>query len=163
MANEGVLKFNHPISGLGTVTAKILKPDDTVRDNQTAEVLDDIGHANLYTNDGGITIFAGDSVQFSIAGVNITAGTYQPEVSVVNLAEAMKAITGLSVAGGTWTWEKIMRITTAFIAGNWRVKSSDISKQELMDAENGTTIILEQSITRSPSAGNKYRNITVLI
>jgi len=78
------------------------------------------------------------------------------------IVAAMKAMTGIT-EGGTMTWETVMKIMTAFIAGNWRVKSGDSTKQELLDAENGTTVILEQSITRSPSAGNKYRDITVKI
>ena len=56
-----------------------------------------------------------------------------------------------------------MKIMTAWAAGNWRVKPTDITKQELMDAENGTIIILEQSLTKSPSAGGDYRDITVKI
>ncbi len=93
--------------------------------------------------------------QFSIQNrfVNITA----EEVVI-----AMKAMTGIT-EGGTWTWEKVLKITTAFAAGNWRVKPTDASKQELMDAENKTTVILEQDITKSPTVGNKYRNIVVKI
>ncbi len=78
------------------------------------------------------------------------------------IVAAIKAMTGIT-EGGTWTWEKIMKITTAFMAGDWRVKATDASVQQLMDAENGTTVILEQSITRSPATGSKYRDITVKI
>jgi len=82
-------------------------------------------------------------------------------LDVDELAAAMKAITGLT-EGGTWTWEKIMKIVAAFAAGDWR-KSADGTKQELMDAEDGTTVILEQTLTRSPAANANYRNITVKI
>ena len=287
MANEGVIKFSHPVSGLATLTAQIRKPDDTLRDAQSAEALDDSTHDSLYSNAGAITIETGDSVIIDLVGTPaIGGGEYQPESSVsdktgfslstagvlaiwhqltaavvtastmgklvidflnatitsratsakqdtmettlglaatesnVNskhsttdgkidfiqsditlvkaetdlldgmiiedsagnqftvaalrnaptaemdadeLAIEMKAITGLAVSGGTWTWEKIMRITTAWIAGNWRLKTTDANVQELMDAENGTTIILEQQLTRRPGAGNDYRNITVKI
>ena len=74
------------------------------------------------------------------------------------LAATMKAISGITV-GGTWTWEKIMKICTAWISGNWRVKPTDATKQELMDAENGTTVILEQSLSQT----TPYRTITVKI
>ena len=174
MANEGVIKVQYPVAGLTTITAKILKPDDTVRDGQTAVALRDdqeINQDNLYSNPGAITIEPGDSILAYLSGVNFTAGEYQPEVTVINpddckmtaseLEAAMKAITGITV-GGTWTWEKIMKITTAFVGGDWRL-SADGTKQELMDAENGTTVILEQTLTRSPVAGSKYRNYTVKI
>ncbi len=83
-------------------------------------------------------------------------------MDTTELAAAMKAITGITV-GGTWTWEKIIKITTAWIAGNWRLKSTDANVQELLDAEDGTTVILEQSLTRAPGAGLDYRSITVKI
>jgi len=89
-------------------------------------------------------------------------GAIFAEISEDQIVAAIKAITGIT-EGGTWTWEKVMTIMAAFIAGNWRVKTADSTKQELMDAENGTTVILEQSITRSPAAGSKYRDITVKI
>ncbi len=70
-------------------------------------------------------------------------------------------MTGIT-EGGTWTWEKVLKITTAFAAGDWRLNSAG-TKQELMDAENGTTVILEQDLTKSPANGNNYRDITVKI
>ncbi len=168
MANEGVIKVQYPDSGLATITCKILKPDDTVRDGQTSVALTDSGHVNVYSNTGAVTIEAGDSVLFYISGVNFTGGEYQPEVTVINpddckmdaneLANAMKAITGITV-GGTWTWEKIMKIATAWIAGNWRDKPNDNTKQELMDAEDGTEIILEQTLKKT----TPYRTIVVKI
>lgn len=84
------------------------------------------------------------------------------EMDADELADAMKAITGLTV-GGTWTWEKTEKIRNAWMAGNWRVKETDPDVQELLDAEDGTTVILEQDLTRSPTPGNKYRDITVKI
>ena len=97
--------------------------------------------------------------QFTIAALQ-NAPT--AEMDADELAIAMKAITGIT-EGGTWTWEKIMKIMTAWTAGNWRVKATDSNTQELLDAEDGTTVILEQTLTRSPSAGNDYRKITVKI
>ena len=83
------------------------------------------------------------------------------EMDPTELANAMKAITGLT-EGGTWTWEKIMKITTAMMGGDWQLNAAG-TKQELLDAEDGTTVILEQELTRSPSASGKYRDITVKI
>ena len=86
MANEGILKFGWPTAGLGTVTAKILKPDDTVRDSQSAEALDDSGHAKLYTNTGAITIQTGDTVQVFIGSVLVGPGVeFRPETAAIAL------------------------------------------------------------------------------
>jgi len=82
MSNEGTIKVVHAVAGLLTVTAKILKPDDTVRDSQTAIVLSDSGHANLYTNSGAITLEAGDSIVPYFDGVSYGNGErYEPIVS----------------------------------------------------------------------------------
>ncbi len=84
MANEGILKFGWPTAGLGTVTAKILKPDDTVR--EAAVALDDSGHTKLYTNAGAITIQTGDTVQVLIGSVLVGPGTeFRPETAAVAL------------------------------------------------------------------------------
>jgi len=125
-----------------------------------------------------------DTIDGVVDGIKITtdklddtleddAGTYRftenaleeaptAEMDPTELAAAMKAITGIT-EGGTWTWEKIMKITTAWIAGNWRVKASDTTVQELLDAEDGETVILEQALTRSPAGGANYRAITIKI
>ncbi len=93
MANEGVIKFGWHVDGLATVTAKILKPDDTVRDAQTAEALDDSGHANLYTNAGAITIQTGDTVQVTIGSVLVGPGTeYRPETAAVSLRTTIASV-----------------------------------------------------------------------
>ena len=93
MANEGILKFGWPTAGLGTVTAKIVKPDDTVRDSQSAVALDDSGHDKLYTNAGAITIQTGDTVQVSINSTLAGPGTeYRPETAAVALRTTIASV-----------------------------------------------------------------------
>ena len=93
MANEGILKFGWPTAGLGTVTAKILKPDDTVRDSQSAVALDDSGHAKLYTNAGAITIQTGDTIQVFIGTDLVGPGTeYRPETAAVALRTTIASV-----------------------------------------------------------------------
>lgn len=104
-------------------------------------------------------VIDGETVNSVLAEFSIENRNCDNKVDIVTAMLAMVGIT----EGGTWTYEKAMKIMTAFMAGNWRVKASDSTKQELMDAEDGTTVILEQSITRSPSVGSKYRDITVKI
>ena len=86
MANEGVIKVSYPVSGLATLTAKILKPDDTLRDGQDDVALNDTGHPYLYTNPGAITIESGDSVIPLLSGAGLGAGkTYRPKVNVAEV------------------------------------------------------------------------------
>ncbi len=84
MANEGVIKVDYPVTGLGTLTAAILKPDDTTRDSQTAVALVDTGHLGRYSNAGAITIEAGDTVKISIGGAYLSSAEYIPDVTVAN-------------------------------------------------------------------------------
>lgn len=77
MANEGEIKVQYAVAGESNVSAKILQPDDTVRDGQSSVALDDTGHANLYSNTGGITIEAGDSIIPYVGQTNIGGGTYK--------------------------------------------------------------------------------------
>ena len=92
MANEGVIKVQYAVASSVTVTAKILKPDDTVRDAQTAVALDDTGHANLYTNTGAITIQPGDSIVVYDGAVNKGADEYRPETRAVSLRTTVATI-----------------------------------------------------------------------
>ena len=86
MANEGVLKFGFPEAGLGNMTAKIFKPDDTIRDSQSAVALDDSGHDKLYTNADAITIQTGDTVQVFKGTDLVGPGTeFRPETAAVAL------------------------------------------------------------------------------
>jgi hypothetical protein len=76
--------------------------------------------------------------------------------------EFVTALFSTIVAGdssSTFTFEKLQQILAAWTAGNWRVKPSDVTKQELLDAADGTTIILEQSL----SSSTPYKTVTVLI
>jgi hypothetical protein len=47
----------------------------------------------------------------------------------------------------------------AMQAGNWRVKVAEDTKQELLDADDQTTIILEQEVTENDA----IRTITIKI
>lgn len=51
------------------------------------------------------------------------------------------------------------RILRAWIAGNWRLKSGETDVYELLDADDGSTVILEMSLSQA----TPYRTITVKI
>jgi len=93
MANESVITVIYPVSGLATLTAKILKPDYTVRDSQTAVALTDSGHVNVYTNSGAITIQPGDTIVPYVDSVNYgSGGVYRPDTSAVALRTTVSQI-----------------------------------------------------------------------
>ncbi len=71
---------------------------------------------------------------------------------------ALFAATGITVEG-TLTVQKMLKILSAWIAGNWRDKPGDATKQELLDADDASTVILEQALKMS----TPYRTITVKI
>jgi hypothetical protein len=146
---------------LDTVTAKLDEIDVDISVNAAAIV--DIGNttdAIKTQTDKLDNMIDEDSSGNAFTTIALANGT--AEVDPDSLEDAMLAVTGITV-GGTWTWAKIMKIAAAYAAGNWRVKETDPTKQELLDAEDADTVILEQSITRSPSAGSNYRDITVKI
>ena len=92
MANEGVLKFGWATAGLGTITARILEPDETGRNSQTAVALDDTSHDKLYTNNGAITIQAGDTVQVFVGSDLAGSGEFRPETVAVALRTTIASV-----------------------------------------------------------------------
>lgn len=69
---------------------------------------------------------------------------------------AIFAKTGIT-AGGSWTFSKIIKMLTAWAAGKWQDKSGSPGTYEVLDAEDGTTKILEVT----PSETSPQKDITV--
>ena len=70
---------------------------------------------------------------------------------------ALMADTGFT-AGGTMTFEDLLKILAAWIAGNWRDKSGDADTKQLLDADDGATAILEMALSET----TPQRTITIL-
>lgn len=93
MANEGIIKVDFPVLNLATLTAKILKPDLSVRDGQNAVTLDDDIQDYVYSNPEAITIESGDMIQPLLSGASIGASVeYKPSVTVDNISEVQNGI-----------------------------------------------------------------------
>ncbi len=91
MANEGVIKFGWHEAGIATMTAKVLKPDDTVREASVA--MDDTGHAKIYSNPGTASLQTGDTVQVFIGSALVGPGTeFRPETAAVALRTTIASI-----------------------------------------------------------------------
>jgi len=63
---------------------------------------------------------------------------------------AIKTMTGFT-AGGTWTYQELIKAIAAYLLGTWQDKSGDPTTQEILDAEDDATVILEiLAATTSP-------------
>ena len=70
--------------------------------------------------------------------------------AVTDVVAAIKAMTGFT-AGGTWTYQEVIKAIAAYLLGTWQDKSGDSTTQEILDAEDDATVILEiQAATTSP-------------
>lgn len=77
-----------------------------------------------------------------VTGVDVVTVLGATPITLANIVAAIFAKTGIT-AGGTWTFAKILKISAAWAAGKWQDKSGSPGTYEVLDAENGTTKILE--------------------
>ena len=61
--------------------------------------------------------------------------------------------------GGTITFAEYLQITAAWNAGNWQLKTGETNVYELLDAEDGATVILEMTLSQT----TPYRTISIQI
>ncbi len=65
---------------------------------------------------------------------------------------ALMAHTGFTV-GGTMSYETLMKLLAAWVAGTWQDKSGSSVIKELLDADDNATVVIEQTL----SATTPYR------
>jgi len=78
------------------------------------------------------------------------------KTAAADIITALKASTGWTV-GGVWTFDKLMKVLAGWIAGTKRDKSGVSGVQEILDPDDGETVIAE--ITAS--ATTPYVQVTV--
>ncbi len=79
-------------------------------------------------------------------------------VAAAAVVAALMADTGFT-AGGTMTYEELLQLLAGMVAGTWRDKPTDSTKQELLDADDDSTILLEIDLaTTTP-----YKQVTIKI
>ncbi len=86
--------------------------------------------------------------------VDVTSGGTTIAVDIV---AALMADTGFTV-GGSMTYEELMKLLAAWIAGNWRDKSGDADTKQLLDADDAATVVLEMSLLET----TPQRTITII-
>ena len=95
---------------------------------------------------------ADSSVGAKVWLIDVTPAT------ATEMVTTLFASTGVT-AGGTWSFSKVMKVVNAFAAGMWRDKAVEPTTKELLDPDDGTTVILEAVL----SSTTPYVSITVLI
>ncbi len=79
-------------------------------------------------------------------------------VSAIEFVSALMVDTGIT-EGGVWTVEKLLKVLAAWAAGNWRLKTGTSYTYELLDAEDASTVILEQTLSNT----TPYKTVTIKI
>ncbi len=90
----------------------------------------------------------------SYGDVNVQAMAADVEAAIVT---AIFAKTGIT-AGGVYTFEKAIKIITAWAAGDWIDKSGEAGTHEILDPDDGSTVIMEAI----QSETTPFKDITVL-
>ncbi len=87
----------------------------------------------------------------------VTALTNSAAGSAAAVVSALMADTGFT-AGGTMTYEELLKLLAGMVAGTWRDKPGDSTKQELLDADDDSTILLEILLATS----TPYKQVTII-
>ena len=132
-----------------TAYAPATEAKQDIIDTNVDSVLSDIDKFDsMITEDSGGNYFTATAL-----GLAPTA-----EMDATELAAAMKGITGIT-EGGTMTWQTLMKINAAWVAGNWQLKSGETAVYELLDADDGATVIMEMTLSQT----TPHRTISVQI
>jgi hypothetical protein len=125
------------------------------RDDMTDEVANGTVLANLMTKTDGTTSDF-DPDDDSLESISDSESSPPTTDQIV---AALRAATVSEESGAALTVGNFWRILTASVAGNWRSKPTDATVDQLMDADDGVTPLLEMSL----SATTPFKTITVLI
>ena len=78
--------------------------------------------------------------------------------SLTNMTAAFKAMTGIT-EGGTWSYAKQQKVLAAYLAGKWQLKSGETEVYEILDPDDGSTVVLEITFSNT----TPHRQIAVQI
>ena len=143
-----------PVSTQYIVCPSMYQTDSGLRSdvNDIKDKTDDLNFvpmtnpAQIITDAGNQSLVDVDTFTSGLASLN--------DISVNDILTAVGVTTG-----GTWELKKVIKILTAWASGKWKLKSGTTNTQELLDPDDGTTVILEMSL----STASPYRIITVKI
>lgn len=158
MSNE--IKFGFK-SG-ETLTVDLLKSDTTVR--ESGIVCTETGVTGGYFATPA-AIVAGDLIIVDDGTDKVLQGIYRPDVTAVGgstltaqeVVDALMADTGFT-AGGTLTYADMLKVLAAWAAGNWRLKSGETTVYEILDIDDGTTVIMEFDLDQT----TPFKQVTLI-
>jgi hypothetical protein len=115
--------------------------------------------------DSGTGYAQGDSIRITFKNQKITVAANDYEITGSDgwpfqtyIRDPLLTLTGIT-AGGTLTGQKLLKLLSAQVAGNWRVKSGETNIFELLDADDGSTVIVEMQLSQT----TPYRTMTLKI
>lgn len=108
--------------------------------------------AELMNHDYVLVVFSDITNDGAATAFGFSTTTY-PDIILELLSKV-----GFTV-GGVWTYQKLMKCLAAFFIGDWRDKSGSPGIKEILDPDDGTTVVMELT----PSETTPYKSVTVLI
>ena len=115
------------------------------------------------TTDGLLNTIAG-YLDTEIAAILEDTGTTLPaQIAALNNVSAANVVTALLgdttiTAGGNWSLRKLLKVLVAWSVGLVRDKSGESGTSEILDPDDGTTVIAELLLSET----SPYRTINVL-
>ena len=111
--------------------------------------------ANITGNLSGSVGTCAAATVSAIGNNVITAASLKADASA-EIITALKVSTGYT-AGGTSTFAEVMKINVAFAAGTWQAKSGVPGTRQILDADNGSTVIFEVASSET----TPYKTVTI--
>jgi len=115
--------------------------------------------------DGGTGYAQGDSIRITFKNQKITAAANDYEITGSDgwpfqtyIRDPLLSLTGVT-SGGTWTMAEWLKMQIALAGGKFRDKSGASGTYEILDPDDGTTVIAEAI----PSETSPYWQITKMI
>jgi len=87
----------------------------------------------------------------------LLGGATPNNLSSADARDAIFAKTGIT-AGGTWTFAKLLKIMSAWAAGKWKDKTGVAGTYQVLDAEDGSTVIAEVKVSET----TPQKEVTIL-
>ena len=132
------------IPSIATVTGNV---NGNVGGNVTGTVGSVVGAVGSVTGAVGSVTGAVGSVT-AMGANSITAASLNADAGV-EIATSVMAHTGVT-AGGTWTFEEVLRVIAALTVGTYEEDGVDASITNVLDPEDGVTVIAEITFVQAP-------------
>jgi len=145
------------------LTANIYKADGTNRDLLVSMPETNVGVSGVYIGSSTL-VEAGDLVLIDDGIDKIGFAVYQPDVTIAGgsitaaeIVDALMADTRFT-AGGAMTYEVLLKILAAWSAGKWQLKTGTTDTYQLLDASDGTTVVMEIVLSQT----SPYKTVTIV-